>query len=164
MVNVHGLRGEVRVEMHTDFPQRFAVGNQLLRGPGLEPAHIDTSRPHKGFMLIRFDGMNTREQAEEIRGHWLFVPEEDAHSLADDTYWIHDLVGLQVSTESGTMLGTIRDVLVTGANDVYVIQTQAPFNQGRDLLVPAAGDVVQQVDLDAGAMVVRLPDGLIEST
>lgn len=162
IVGVHGLRGEVKVEIHTDFPERFAAGNQLLLGENLQPITIQGSRLHKGHMLLRLTGVKTRNQADELRNVWLFVAEEDAASLEDGTYWIHDLIGLAVQTEDGEMLGKITDVLATGANDVYAIQPVGNLNRGREILLPAISDVVQQVDLEQATMTVTLQPGLIQ--
>ena len=162
IAGVHGLLGEVKVEIHTDFPERFTPGLVLAMGDERTRAEIASARPHKGMVLIRFVGVNRREDAEPLRGKWLFVNESDAVELDEGIYWIHDLMGLTVQSTSGERYGTITDVLATGANDVYVIRTEAPFNKGKDLLIPAIADVVQNVDIDAGLMIINLPPGLVE--
>lgn len=162
IAGVHGLRGEVRVEPHTDFPERFKPGLKLAMGDVQTVAEIVAARPHKNVILIRFVGVNQRGQAEALRGKWLFVKDEDAFELEEGVYWIHDLMGLSVLSSSGEQYGAITDVLSTGANDVYVVRTEAPFNRGKDLLIPAIADVVQEVDIDAGQMIVDLPSGLVE--
>jgi 16S rRNA processing protein RimM len=162
VVNVHGLNGEVRVEPHTDFPERFKPGLALSLGDGKTELEVVTARPHKNVILMTFVGINRREDAEALRGFWLFVSEDDAVELDEGVYWIHDLMGLAVQSPTGERYGAIVDVLSTGANDVYVVRTEAPFNKGKDLLVPAIADVVQDVDIDAGYMIVDLPPGLIE--
>jgi 16S rRNA processing protein RimM len=162
IAGVHGLRGEVKVEPHTDFPERFKPGLILAMGDERTQIEIATVRPHKGLMLIRFVGVKRREDAEALRGGWLFVNESDAIELDEGIYWIHDLVGLTVQSSSGKTYGTITDILSTGANDVYIVRTEAPFNKGKDLLVPAIADVVQRVDIDAGLMSIDLPPGLVE--
>ena len=162
IVNVHGLRGEVRVELHTDFEERFAVGATLYAGDELTPMVIDQSRPHKGMMLIHFRGVKGRDQAEMLRDLWLFVPEDQAFSLDKDTYWVHDIIGLAVQTTAGQTVGHIRDVLVTGANDVYVVATPPSFNQGKDVLLPAIADVILEVKLDEELILVDIPPGLLD--
>lgn len=163
IVGVHGLRGEVKVELHTDFPERFQAGVELLLSEELVPQRIETARPHKNHMLIRFEQVYTREAAEELRNQWLFVHEEQAIELDEDTFWVHDIVGLHVRTEAGQRLGQVTDVLFTGgANEVYVVQPEGALNNGREILLPAIADVVQTVDLEAGELVVRLPEGLLE--
>lgn len=182
IVGVHGLRGEVKVEIHTDFPERFDAGNTLYFTDALKEVPIKNSRPHKGHMLLQFAGVKDRGQAEALRQTWLFVPEDDAKPLGDDMYWVHDLIGMTViqveadsnkpvenSSEtilddavSGTELGTITDVLETGANDVYVIKPFGSINRGRELLLPAIADVVQKVDVENQQMFVQLQPGLLE--
>ncbi len=162
IIGVHGLRGEVKVEIHSDFPDRFAAGSELLLGDTSKKIIIQSSRMHKGHMLLVLAGVKNRNQAEELRNLWLFVAEEDAASLDDGTYWIHDLIGLTVQTDEGQTLGKITDVLATGANDVYAIQPTGNINRGRELLIPAIADVVQHVDLDSGIMTVTLQSGLLQ--
>lgn len=162
IVSVHGLRGEVKVEPHTDFPERFQPGMQLRLGDDLIIVHVERARQHKRHILLQFEELQTREEAEELRNHWLFVSEQDAFALDDDTFWVHDIIGLRVQTTDAEPLGTITDVLFTGANEVYVVQPAGSLNKGKDILLPAIGDVVQQVDLDAGVLTVALPPGLLE--
>lgn len=162
IVGVHGLRGEVKVELHTDFPERFETGAILNLGDDLIPMYILMARPHKGHMLVQFEGVNSRSDAEQLRNHWLFVDEENAMELDDDIFWVHDIIGLKVQTDEGRFLGTIKDVLFTGANEVYVVQTDSKVNRGKDLLLPAIADVVQQVDLDESVLIVQLQPGLLD--
>ena len=162
IVAAHGLRGEVRVEMHTDFPQRFAPGSHVLMGQELLAAEIVASRPHKNELLVLFDGINDRTQAEALRGQWLFIQEQDAADLEEGAYWIHDIIGMDVQTTNGRNLGRVIEVLFTGANDVYVVKPAASVNRGQDLLLPAIPDVIQAVDVGAGLITVALMPGMID--
>lgn len=162
IVKVHGLQGEVKVELHTDFPERFQPGAALFLGDDLAPVEIVTARPHKGHYLLRFAGVHRREEADRLRNLWLFIHEEDAAELDEDTYWIHDLVGLTVETTDGDRIGRIVDVMQTGANDVYLVAPEEGPNQGQELLLPAIADVVQSIDLAAGIMTVALIPGLLD--
>lgn len=163
IVNVHGLRGEVRVELHTDFPERYAPGVVLLMGEELKPMVIRSARPHKNQMLVQFEDVASREAAEALRGQWLFVHQDDAAQLDEDTYWIHELIGLTVQTEEGELLGRLDDVLETGANDVYIIKPARDLGI-RELLLPAIAEVILDVDIEKGVMTVALPPGLLETT
>ncbi len=158
----HGLRGEVKVQLYTDFPDRFAPGQSLLLGPDLEPVTVAASRPHQGQVLVRFHGVEDRTEAEALRGEWLYIPEEAAQELEEDTYYIHQLLGLEVRTEEGRVLGELVDVIVTGANDVYVVRPAPGINRGREILVPAIAQVVQSVDIQGRVLTVRLMPGLLE--
>lgn len=162
IVGLHGLHGEVKVEVHTDYPERFDVGSELLLGEQLRPVQVQSSRPHKTHQLVRFRGINGRDAAEALRNLWLFVHEDEAAELDDDSYWIHDIVGLQAVTVEGRVLGTVSDVMATGANDVYIVQPVAGVNRERELLLPAIGDVVQRVELENERIIVALPDGLLD--
>ncbi|MBV7327552.1 ribosome maturation factor RimM [Chloroflexi bacterium TSY] len=162
IIGVHGLRGEVKIELHTDFPERFEAGAVLRLGDELLPMQIMGARPHKSHMLVRFEGVNSRNEADQLRNYWLFVDENDAMELEDGVFWIHDIMGLKVQTEEGRSLGKVKDVLLTGANEVYVVQTDAQVNRGKDLLLPAIADVVQQVDLNENVLIVRLQPGLLD--
>lgn len=162
IVGAHGLRGEVRVELHTDFPERFTPGHVLLLGPELRPIEILTSRPHKNEMLILFEGVDGRTPAEELRGNWLFIPEDNAAELEEGSYWIHDIIGMDAQDTDGRRLGRVVEVLATGANDVYVLKPADGVNQGRDLLLPAIPEVIRSVDVAARLITVALMPGMID--
>lgn len=163
IVGAHGLRGEVKVELHTDFPERFQPGVELLLGEALVPLRIENARPHKRHMLLQFDQVYSREAAEELRNQWLLIHEEQAVALDEETFWVHDIIGLHVRTEENRLLGEVTDVLFTGgANEVYVVEPEGDVNNGREILLPAIAEVVQKVDLAAGELVVRLQAGLLE--
>lgn len=156
VATAHGIQGEVRVELHTDFPERFAPQVKVFLSDQLTPATIEYARPHKQQMLVKFVDFETRNDAETLRNQWLFVPASEAVTLEADTYWVHDIIGLQAQTESGERLGVVTDVLFTGANEVYVVQE----SNGHELLLPAIAEVVQTVDLAAGTITVRLLPGM----
>lgn len=160
IIAAHNLHGEVKVELHTDFPDRFAPGVVLYAGTDLVEVHIEQARPHQDQLLVRFAGIADRSQAEGLRGLWLFIPDAHAETLDEDTYFVHDIIGLSVQTAEGSLLGVVQDVLATGANDVYVITT--PDDPAREILIPAIADVVQRVDLEHGIIVVTLPPGLVD--
>jgi 16S rRNA processing protein RimM len=162
IVGLHGLAGELKVELHTDFPERFAPGAHLRLGEALLEYVIVASRMHKTHLLLKLNGITRREQAEVLRGQWLFVPEEDALALEEGAYWVHEIIGLEVETEEGRHLGDISDVIFTGANEVYVVRTPPTVNRGKELLLPAIEQVVRNVDLPSGRMVVHLLPGLLE--
>lgn len=163
IVGVHGLRGEVKVELYTDFPERFAPGEMLLLGVDLAEVELVGVRPHKQNLLMQFDGVADRTAAERLRNLWLFVPEADAAELEEGVYWIHDIIGLRVVEENSHELGVITDVLATGANDVYVVRRNAGHSPAQELLLPAIPDVVRTVDLAQGVMTVHLLPGLLEA-
>ncbi|MCX6045871.1 MAG: ribosome maturation factor RimM [Chloroflexi bacterium] len=162
VTSIHGLKGELKVELHTDFPERFEPGTSLFVGDQLVEMKILQARPHKNQLLLMLEGVKGSDQAEALRGTWLFVNEDDAVELEEDTYWVHEIVGIDVQTEEGQRLGTVTEVIFTGSNEVYVLQTEPAINQGKPLLLPAIGDVIQNVDLPANLMTVRLLPGLLD--
>jgi 16S rRNA processing protein RimM len=123
ITSAHGLRGELKVELHTDFPERFAPDVVVYLGEELQKVTITSARPHQGQMLLQFNGIDDRASADALRNVWVFIPEEEAVELEEDTYFVHDIIGLSVQTTSGKLLGTVGQVLFTGANDVYVVET-----------------------------------------
>jgi 16S rRNA processing protein RimM len=164
ILGAHGLRGEVKIESHTDFDSRFDPGQQLLVGKELLLAEITSSRPHKGIFLVQFSEISDRFGAEELYNEWLYIPEEAAMELEEDSFWVHDIVGLTAQTESKGRLGEVVDVLFTGANEVYIVRPAPGVNRDRDLLIPALEEVVRRVDIEAGTLTVRLQPGLLEES
>ena len=136
----HGLRGEVKVELHTDFPERFIPGMDAYLGESLDKVTVSAARPHQGQLLVQFEGIDTREAADDLRGLWIFIPDDQAVELEEDTYYVHDIIGLSVQTVAGELLGTVKEVLFTGANEVYVVEP--PDQPGREILLPAIADVI----------------------
>jgi 16S rRNA processing protein RimM len=162
----HGVRGEVTVEVHTDEPERrFAQGSALtVRRPsgGPAPAHavltVAGARWHQGTLLLRFDELGDRTAAESARGLLLTVPVDPDESPEDpEEYYDHQLVGLAVVTTDGDAVGTVTDVLHSGAQDLLVIG-----RDGRDVLVPFVEALVPEVDLSTRRVVVADRPGLLD--
>jgi 16S rRNA processing protein RimM len=160
ITNSHGLRGEVKVELHTDFPERFAPDVVVYLGEELEETVIREARPHQGQLLLQFHGIDDRTKSDSLRGLWVFIHEDEAVDLEEDTYFVHDIIGLAVQTTSGEPLGTVEEVLFTGANDVYVVRP--PGEPKREILLPAIEEVIKKVDLENGLLIVELLPGLID--
>jgi 16S rRNA processing protein RimM len=141
----------------TDFPEtRFSEGALVFAERIADGFRIEQVRWMKGQPVLKLSGVEDRDQAEELRGRYLRVPGDDLAPLEEDEYYLFQIVGLRVETEDGRLLGTISEVLQTGANDVYVVPTATG-----ELLVPAIPDVVQAVDLAGGRMIVRLMAGML---
>jgi 16S rRNA processing protein RimM len=153
----HGVRGEVRVRPDTDFPERLASLRDvvLIDGDRVRSAAVVACRPHGAVLLMRFDGVDDLEAAERLRGVAIAVPRGAAMPLAPDTYYIHEILGMQVRTEDGRLLGVVAEVMRAPANDVYVVRGAAG-----EILVPALRAVVRRVDRQAREMRVALPAGL----
>jgi 16S rRNA processing protein RimM len=160
IIGPHGLRGELKVEVHSDNPARFDAGNRLWVGQELDEMQIVAARPHQGHLLVTLSGIADRSAAEAVRGVWLFIPNQDAAALEQDTYYVHDIIGAAVQTQDGRLLGVVRDVLFTGANEVYVVTP--PDAPDREILLPAIAAVILQVDLQQGVITVNLLPGLLD--
>ena len=160
IVAPHGIRGEVKVEVMSDYPERFKAGVTLYlssnpEGTDARPVTVVTSRPHHDRVLIRLTSTADRNTAEQLRSQYLLIPETEAMALGEHENFVHDLIGLQVATTDGEALGEIAEVVFTPANDVYVVR-----GAGGEVLLPAIREVVQSVDLAARTMTVSLLEGL----
>lgn len=153
IVAPQGLRGEVRVYPHTDFPERFDTLREvgLRRGDAVEVRQVTQARRHRGVVIMHLDGVDTAEEAEALRGAELVLPRSQAMPLDEDEYYHYQLLGLEVVTTSGVSLGRITKVWPTAANDVY----ETPL-----ALIPAVKDYVKSVDLAAGRLIVEARPGL----
>lgn len=156
IVGVHGIRGEVKVDVLTDFPERFEPGSELLVEGDDLLWRIVSSRPHKKMLLIRFERIEDRSQAAALSGRYLLVSRESAGSLPEGEYYADELIGLTVLTDKGVDLGEITEVWWTAANEVYVVE--GSFGE---VLLPAIADVIQHIDLAKGELVVKLLPGLV---
>ena len=151
----HGIRGEVTIRSESDDPHRFAPGATLLTGDG-GALLVATSRPHRdaGF-LVRFEGIDDRNAAEELRGTLLHAPPGTARALGEGEFWPSDLVGLIAVDPDGRVLGMIVDVEL-GRQDRLVIERET----GAEILVPFVADLVD--DPEGDHIVVRPPEGLLD--
>ncbi len=149
-----GIKGEVKVEVMTDFPDRFSPGEEVYIDG--RPLSIERSRGHKGRVILKLTPVDSIEAAERLRGRWLEIPESKLRPLPQDQYYQFQLMGLEVWNTEGELLGRIADILPTGSNDVYLVRGE----QG-ELLIPAIEDVVKSVELEKGRIVVELIPGLL---
>jgi 16S rRNA processing protein RimM len=152
----HGVHGEVRVKVDTDFPERFHDGAVLtLRQHGkISTRRVVGVRPHKTMMLIFFEGVQSREDADKLRGAEIVIRRDEVRKLPEGSWYIFELEGLEVYDVHGERLGILKQVLQSAANDVYVVQG------AREVLIPAVKHVIKEVDLQARRMTVDLPEGL----
>lgn len=157
IVTTHGIRGEVKIMPYTDTPELLAEFDRLFIGKNKDELIIERSRVFKNMVIAKIEGVDTPEAAEKLRNKPLYMHRDDLE-LDDDTYFIQDLIGIEVrDADSGKVYGTISDVMQTGANDVYVIK-----GSDREYLVPAIADVVVSTDIDENIMTIRPLDGLFD--
>ena len=153
IVAPHGVRGEVKAEIVTDFPERFAWLKRAVIGTDNRAYDVEATRLHKGLVLLKLGGVDTCDDAESLRGAMVRVPIEDAVPLNPDAYYWHQIIGLRVLTPQGDPLGEVVDILHLPSNDVYVVTGP----QG-ELLIPAIEDYVVSINPDEGTMVVERPE------
>ena len=157
IVTAHGIRGEVKVMPYTDTPELLCEFDRLFIGKNRDEIGVERSRVFKSTVIMKLEGIDTPEAAEKLRNKLLYMHRDDLE-LDDDTYFIQDLIGIEVrDADSGKVYGTISDVMQTGANDVYVIK-----GSDREYLVPAIADVVVSTDIDENIMTIRPLDGLFD--
>jgi len=155
----HGVRGDVLVEIYTDFPEHLRVHKIVCAGENHLPLTISRRRLHNDGLLLAFEGFSTPEEVGRFRNQILYIAQADAPELPVGEYYRYELLGLEVEDETGKPLGTLTEIMQTGANDVYVVTDEA----GAELLLPAIAEVVLDVNLVAKTMRVHLLPGLLDS-
>ena len=157
----HGVRGEIRVEIITELPERFTWlevvhMSRTPDDPEPRPVPVEGVRFHQGYALLKLGQYDSRGDVEALRGTWLMVPGAEALPLEEGELYHYQLEGLEIYTDEDVYLGELVEILETGANDVFVVQ-----GPRGEVLLPNISDVVQEVDVDAGRMVVHLLEGLL---
>jgi 16S rRNA processing protein RimM len=157
IVKAQGIRGEVRVLPTTDDPERFSLLNTVtVSKNGYREYGIQSARVQKSLVILKLSGVDDRDAAELMTGGKIIIPPEMALPLEENEYYLRDLIGIEVFADSGEHLGTLTDVLVTGANDVYTVTKPGE----KEILIPAIKSCVLSVDVQEKKMTVHLPEGL----
>lgn len=156
--STHGIRGEVKVFPTTDDPARFKKLKIVLLDTGKELTELEVQsvKFFKQFVILKFRGIDNINDIEIYKGKSLLVPREDAVELEENEYYIADLIGMEVFTEDGRF-GVVKDVMETGANEVYIVES----DDHGEVLIPAIRQCVLDVNVEEKKMLVRLLDGLI---
>lgn len=160
ITSTHGVRGEVKVYPTTDDPRRFRRLKEVVLDTGREKLNLEIEgvKFFKQFVILKFKGLDNINDIEKYRQKSLYVTRKNAVRLQRDEYFIADLIGLKVQDEDGTELGTVKDVIETGANDVYEVE----MADGRSLLLPAINQCILNVDVENGMMQVHVLEGLLD--
>lgn len=160
ITSTHGVRGEVKVYPTTDDPRRFRRLKEVVLDTGREKLNLEIEgvKFFKQFVILKFKGLDSINDIEKYRQKSLYVTRKNAVRLQRDEYFIADLIGLKVQDEDGTELGTVKDVIETGANDVYEVE----MADGRSLLLPAIKQCILNVDVENGMMQVHVLEGLLD--
>lgn len=158
--NTHGIKGEVKVFPTTDDPKRFKLLKTVILDTGKENIELEVQsvRFFKNLVILKFKGIDNINEIEKYKGKDLLVSREDAVPLEENEYFIYDIIGADVVTEEGDVLGVLTEVLTTGANDVYVVETK----EGKELLLPVIDDCILDIDIDGKKVVAKLMPGLVD--
>ncbi len=158
--STHGVRGEVKVFPTTDDVKRFKHLKEVLLDTEKEllPLSIESVKFFKQFAILKFKGFDSPEEVQKFRGKALFVTRENAVKLKKDEYFIADLIGMKVRSEDDSVRGQLKDVMQTGANDVYVIALE----DGRELLLPAIKECVLDISFEKNEIKIHLLEGLLD--
>jgi 16S rRNA processing protein RimM len=153
----HGVKGEILMEVITDFPERLLPGGQVFVGEEHRPERILTRRAHGRGLLVSFDGYTAPETVGELRNAYVYVPTAGRPELPAGEYYHHQLLGLRVIGEDGNELGKLAEILSTAAHDIYIVRSES----GAEILLPATDEVILEIDLKNGLLRVHLLPGLI---
>ena len=162
IVNTHSLKGEVKVISSTDFEEeRFKKGSKLLVTRGnqlIREVIVESYRNHKNFLLVKFEGIDSVEEAEKLKNLQIKIDSDEVGELEENEFYFHEIIGCQVFDENDRNLGEIIDILTPGANDVWVIKGE----EGKEILIPYIEDVVKQIDITNKKVNIEVMEGLID--
>lgn len=159
IVNTFGIKGFVKVNPFVDDISRFDyLGKVYIKKQKLlKELEVEEVKYHKNMVLVKFKGIDKVEDAETLRNSYLEVDRENAIELEEGAYFIADLLGLEVFTDEGKLLGKIDDIFNTGSNDIYVVKDEL----GKQILLPAISEVIKEINIEQGKIIVHLLEGLI---
>lgn len=160
ITTTHGIRGEVKVFPTTDDVHRFEDLDSVLLDTGREymELEIENVKYFKQYAILKFKGIDNINDIEKYKGRSLYVTRDQAIPLEEDEYYIADLMGLDIYLENGEKFGILKDVMETGANDVYIVETE----EGKEVLIPAIHECVLDIDIEENRMEIHLMDGLLD--
>lgn len=159
ITSTHGIRGEVKVFPTTDDPKRFKKLKQVILDTGKEKRdlEVESVKFFKQFVILKFKGIDNINEVERYKRCPLLVTRDHAVPLQEDEYFIADMIGMQVVTEDGALFGTLKDVIETGANDVYIIES----SEHGEVLVPAIKECILDINIEEQKMQIHLMGGLV---
>ena len=162
IVNTHSLKGEVKVISSTDFEEeRFKKGSELLITRGnqlIREVVVQSYRNHKNFLLVKFEGIDSAEEAEKLKNLQIKIDSDEVGELEENEFYFHQIIGCEVFDENDKNLGEIIDILTPGANDVWVIKGE----NGKEILIPYIEDVVKKIDITSKKVNIEVMEGLID--
>ncbi|HHY10877.1 MAG TPA: 16S rRNA processing protein RimM [Firmicutes bacterium] len=167
VAGTRGNKGEIKVILHTDFPERFSqLASIRFYAPGektpLYAHELENQWFHKGVLILKLKGVDSIAEAERLKDLQIKISTAELVALPADSFYIFDLIGLECVTTDGRKLGKVVEVIQTGANDVYVLKPCPGITDSKEILLPALKSVIREVSPAAGKIVVDLPPGLVE--
>lgn len=162
IANTHGIKGEVKVFPTTDDINRYKQLKEVILDTGKEhkKLEIENIRFFKQMVIVKFKGIDTINDIEKYKGKDILVTREQAIPLEEDEYFIYDIIGATVVTEEGEEIGTLEEVLQTGANDVFVVTSL----EGKELLFPVIQDCVREINIEEKKVTIHVMKGLLEES
>lgn len=159
IVNTFGVKGILKVKPFTDDANRFEELKKvyICKKEKLEEVEIEEVKYHKDMVLLKVKGIDDMSEAEKVKGLYLKIDRKNAKKLPKDTYFIADLLGLEVYSDKEEFLGKVDDIFRTGANDVYVVKDE----KGKQLLLPGIPEVIKEIDLEKEKIIVHILKGLV---
>lgn len=160
IVNTFGIKGQVKVVPYTDYIERFGELKEVLieKKNQLQSFQIEQVTYHKNMVILKLKGIETIEEAEKYRNCYLKIDRKNAKKLPEGTYFIADLIGLDVYTDEGTLLGKVDDIYNSGSSDIYVVKDE----MGKQVLLPAIPEVLKDIDLEKEKIIVHIIKGLLD--
>ncbi len=155
ILNTHGLKGEVVAEVATDFPERFASAAKVY--VDRRPMTIERSELLHGKVILKLHGIDAVEDAEKVKGKLVEIYRSQLVPLPEGQYYHFQLIGLEVRTGQGEVLGKITEIMSTASNDIYLVT-----GNKREVLLPAVADFIESIDLDKGCLVIKPVKGLVD--
>jgi 16S rRNA processing protein RimM len=149
-----GVKGKLKVKIETDFPQRFASGAKVYISQ--QPMTIDSAEQHREKLVVKFSAIDSIEEAQKLQGKTIEIPHSQVQPLPEGQYYHFQMIGLEVRTTQGELLGKISEILTTEGNDIYIVRSAKG-----EILIPAIEDVVKSVDLEQGHVVIEPIEGLL---
>lgn len=158
IVNTFGIKGQLKVKPFTDDMERFEELKTvyICKKNEMKKVEIEDVKYNKQCVLLKVKGIEDLTEAEKYKGLFLKIDRKDAKKLPKDTYFIADILGLEVYTDEGELLGKVDDIFPTGANDVYVVKNEL----GKQILLPSIPEVIKEIDLEKRKVIVHLIEGL----
>ena len=158
IVNIHGIKGEVKVYPYTDDIDNLSKLKDVYLDEGMKQLkHILNCKIHKNMLIFKFDGVDTPEDAELFRNKYIYIPKSSLKKLDDDSYYIEDIIGSQVIDENQNLLGVLEYVFNTGANDVFEVVSES----GNKYYLPAIKQVIKKVDIQNKKIYIETMEGLL---